>query len=523
MPPRTPGRPLQGIPEFSDAPSPVGYNHSILACNSSPVSRSGSFLEIPYFPKRPVSSNGSNSGAPPRKRTEIVSSVDVMDSDIENPPGLASSPSAQFLMEQLVVTSPRKITDGPLFYDDDSDVTIDEETYRRGEPVTPRGRSYLERPRPHTIAAPAHHQLVSEEQSDYGPSDSDSETNEDYEPPLRVRPIRTRPIRTRSSSTPAPTVSRVTASRALSRPGNNVGRRSLRSSANPNADMGREGMHEAARNRQERFDLRTSTRNSRARPWQPTNVDLDSASDYNRSQDKNKSKKPQKGPATQRGRKVEVEDISESEFEVSTAPMKPLALRRQRKRQTSDATLLAAIEPLRVQKKPPSRFELIPEELRIDPRNTDEDALKALLFGMVRQILFPKNSRQTRVDGDISLGRDRIVRKIINGIRALYGNDFREIVDEWRSEFKEEMRRLGFRLDVPARHEDEELVDISDLPVRCSCCKRRHPAELSIKFGGTPCNNIRDGELDILLNAPEEDVSKEHKTEKSNAHFNLGR
>ncbi|KAK6533435.1 hypothetical protein TWF694_002375 [Orbilia ellipsospora] len=169
--------------------------------------------------------------------------------------------------------------------------------------------------------------------------------------------------------------------------------------------------------------------------------------------------------------------------------------------------------------------------LGINPKKSDEDAYKALLFNMVCQLLFPKNHHVE--GGNVSVGRERIVWLVMRGIRALYGMRFRAIIDEWRSEFKEEMRRCNFTMKSPYRwdrNEDGAKVILTrlvrdDTLVRCSCCKRRHKVSNGIQFFGTPCSNIQDGELDNMLFGPEEDVEKEHpprQGENIAIRFNLG-
>ncbi|KAF3928914.1 hypothetical protein AA313_de0202964 [Arthrobotrys entomopaga] len=169
--------------------------------------------------------------------------------------------------------------------------------------------------------------------------------------------------------------------------------------------------------------------------------------------------------------------------------------------------------------------------LEIDPKKSDKDAYKALLFHVVSQLLFPKNHHTE--GGNVSLGRDRIMSLVMRGIRALYGVRFQAIIDEWRGEFKEEMRRGNFTLKSPYRwnrHKSGDNVSLTRLDrgvdrVRCSCCKRRHKVSNGIQFFGTPCSNIQDGQLDNMLFGPEEDVETKlppRQGEGVSLRFNLG-
>ncbi|EWC48570.1 hypothetical protein DRE_01792 [Drechslerella stenobrocha 248] len=156
--------------------------------------------------------------------------------------------------------------------------------------------------------------------------------------------------------------------------------------------------------------------------------------------------------------------------------------------------------------------EVCKKGLGVFPEESREDAFKAMVFGIFCQILFPKNKPNHTKLRDILRGRKLIVSDVIQGIRALYGPDFQKIVDQWRSEFREEMRKTRLVIRDPTWHNLGE-------PVRCSCCKQRHALAGAVRFFGRPCKNHRDGDVDTMLDGSDQDVGPGFKLGKPAKYF----
>ncbi|KAK6350160.1 hypothetical protein TWF696_006404 [Orbilia brochopaga] len=175
------------------------------------------------------------------------------------------------------------------------------------------------------------------------------------------------------------------------------------------------------------------------------------------------------------------------------------------------------IEPIEARGTGRSHFHseiTIPKEIKIDLRKTKLDAFKTLVFGMFFRFLFPKNSKLTTT-GVLQIGRQKIVEDIMSSIRALYGPDFQAVVDQWRIEFREEMRRSRLHCIGPIDHAVGDVV-------LCSCCKQRHRVASSVRFFGVPSRNIRDGDLDVILDEPEQDVDIDFISTNNPARFYVG-
>ncbi|EPS39216.1 hypothetical protein H072_6998 [Dactylellina haptotyla CBS 200.50] len=185
----------------------------------------------------------------------------------------------------------------------------------------------------------------------------------------------------------------------------------------------------------------------------------------------------------------------------------------------------------------------------LDPRRSINDAYKVFLFEMIRIILFPKNPHVIAGDtmrneernimerlvrmSDIPTGRNIIIRLVMQGIHALYGDNFRAVTDEWRSEFKEEMRRTHIVIKPPYRRDKDKngakkvLVALNEnrTPVRCSCCKRRHLVSSAVEFSGIPYSSTKDYALYNMLKERDQDAETDHRSDQPGdvtKRFNLG-